>query len=69
VAAQIWGVHWHDNHVSDAPADLLLTPRAEVRLAGLKRVYPPDLDRARQRGINAHSRTPAMTANAATTMM
>jgi hypothetical protein len=68
VAAQIGGAHRHDNQVPDTGADLLSTPGTQVRLAGLKRVDPSDLDRAAQRGINAHRRMATITANAAATV-
>jgi len=68
VAAQV-GIERRDHHqVPGAGRDLLLTPGAEIGLGRLERVDQADLDRSVQRGISAHTRRRAITANAAATM-
>jgi hypothetical protein len=68
VAAQIRGVARNHHDVADAGADVLLATGTDVGLHGLEGLYPADLDRPAQRGINAHSNSPATTATAAATM-
>jgi hypothetical protein len=68
MATQVWGVGRDDHQVPGAWPDVLLATRAHVGLQGLERLYPPDLDRTAQRGISAHSSSPATTATAAATM-
>jgi hypothetical protein len=44
VAAQVGGVEGDDDEVAHALGDLLVAARAQVRLAGLEGLNPPDLD-------------------------
>lgn len=68
VAAQVWLVHGDDHDVAGASLDALPATRADIRLPGLKGVDAADLDGSAQRGISAHRRIAAMTANAAMTI-
>jgi hypothetical protein len=52
--------------MTGARPNLLQTSGTEIGLVGLERVDLADLDGSAQRGINAHSKTAAITANAAT---
>jgi len=72
VAAQVGGVERNDHDVADPDGNVLVAAGAEVRLRGLVRMDPPDLDCvlpsvAGQRGIRAHNSRRATTRNAAAT--
>lgn len=68
VATQVRRLGRNHHDVADPWADVLLATGADVGLQGLERLNPADLDRSAQRGINAHSNSPATTATAAATM-
>jgi hypothetical protein len=68
MSAEIGGIGRHDDEMPEAGSDVLLAPGADVGLEGLERVDAANLHRPVQRGINAHSNSPAMTATAAATM-
>ncbi len=68
MAAQVGSVGGHDDEMPRARPDVLEAAGAEVGLAGLKRMDEADFLRRVQRGIKAHSRIPAITAKATTTM-
>lgn len=61
-----------NHHVTGLRRDLLLAAGAQIRLARLERLDAPDLDVAEvgidQRGISAHSSSPATTANESATI-
>jgi len=54
--------------MSRAGRNLLLAPRADVRLDRLERLNPANLGRPAQRGINAHNSIPATISAAAATI-
>jgi hypothetical protein len=68
VAAEIWRIERHHDHMAGAGPDLLQAAGAEVGLSGLEGVNEPHLEGPAHRGIRAHSRMTAMTAKAAATM-
>jgi hypothetical protein len=45
VTTQVGRAHRHDDDVTDSPGDLLLAPRAHVRLASLEGMDAADLHR------------------------
>jgi len=59
VSTQIGSIGRHDDHMAGPGWNLLLAPGADVSLDRLERLDPADLDRANQRGINAHNSNPA----------
>lgn len=61
--AEVWLGEGNDDEMAGPGRDLLVAAGAEVGLAGLVRLDPPDL----YLGISAHRRSTATTANAATT--
>ena len=68
MAPEVRLVDGYHHEVAHPLGDLLVAARAEVGLAGLERVDPPDLDlRLVYLGIRAHSTRPIVTAKAATT--
>lgn len=68
MAPELGLVDGHDHEVAHPLGDLLVAAGAEVGLAGLERVDPPDLDLPLvYLGIRAHSRRPIVTAKAAAT--
>ena len=68
MAAELGVVEGDDDQVARSLRDLLVAAWAAVRLAGLERMDPPDLDRlALYLGIRAHSRRPTVTTTAAAT--
>jgi hypothetical protein len=66
VAAQIGCIGGNHHEMTGPRQDVLKAPGTEVRLVRLERMDLADLDGSAQRGINAHSRMAAITANAAT---
>lgn len=67
VPSKVRGIPRNHDQVADPGRDLVLASRAQVRLAGLERLDAADLDLAEvgidQRGISAHSSSPATAAN------
>jgi hypothetical protein len=68
MAAQVGSVGGHDDEMPRTGTDVLEAAGAEVGLAGLEGMDEADFLRPVQRGINAQSRIPAITAKATTTM-
>jgi len=68
MAAQVRCFGRNDHDMPDPRRDVLLASGADVGLHSLERLYPADLNGPTQRGIKAHSKSPATTATAAATM-
>jgi hypothetical protein len=68
VATEVRGVGRDHDEVPDPGPDVLMAAGADVGLHRLERLDTADLDRPVQRGISAHSSSPATTASAVATI-
>jgi len=68
VAAEVGRLERNDHDVADSDVDVVVAPRAQVRLGRLVRLHPAYLDLVVDHPKRAHATRRAMTTIAAATM-